>query len=259
MMSAMEYEESRTIATPEGVQLELPLAGLGTRFLAIGIDLLIALVCGLILLLAGAAVAGDVGASIAGAVFVLGLYIGYQVIFEVAGGGRTLGKRAAGIRVVLDGGGPVGLRASLIRNVFRLLEGLTFAYLPAIVTVLASRNNQRIGDHAAGTLVVRDVKAPKPGPVAPPIPEAMTASWDVAGVEERDATAVRIFLDRRFTLQPGPRAALAAELANKLRPQVPGVRAGLPDEAFLELLISAKSRPFAHGAPPDGGSVRPGY
>src|SRR6476619_5931750 len=101
MMSAMEYEESRTIATPEGVQLELPLAGLGTRFLAIAIDLVIVIVVGLILLL--------FGASIAGAVFVLGLYIGYQVIFEVAGGGRTLGKRAAGIRVVLDGGGPIGL------------------------------------------------------------------------------------------------------------------------------------------------------
>src|SRR6478609_3240065 len=191
MMSAMEYEESRTIATPEGVELELPLAGLGTRFLAIAIDLVIVIVVGLILLLFGATVAGDVGASIAGAVFVLGLYIGYQVIFEVAGGGRTLGKRAAGIRVVLDGGGPVGLRASLIRNVFRLLEGLTFAYLPAIVTVLASRNNQRIGDHAAGTRVVRDVKAPAPLPPAPATPSALTASWAVAGVEERDATAGR--------------------------------------------------------------------
>src|SRR3954447_12395563 len=259
MMSAMEYEESRTIATPEGVQLELPLAGLGTRFLAIGIDLIIAAVVGLILILFGGAVAGDVGATIGGAVFFLGLYIGYQVIFEVAGGGRTLGKRVAGIRVVMDGGAPVGLRASLIRNVFRLLEGLTFAYLPAIVCVLASRNNQRIGDHAGGTLVVRDVKAPKPVSLAPPIPQAMTASWDVAGIAEHDATAVRIFLDRRFTLQPGPRAALAAALANKLRPLVPGVRAGLPDEAFLEHLIAAKSRGLNYETPPDGGSVRPGY
>src|SRR4051794_36426992 len=259
MMSAMEYEESRTIATPEGVQLELPLAGLGTRFLAIGIDLIIAAVAGLILILFGGAVAGDVGATIAGAVFILGLYIGYQVIFEVAGGGRTLGKRAAGIRVVMDGGGPVGLRASLIRNVFRLLEGLTLSYLPAIVCVLASRNNQRIGDHAAGTLVVRDVKAAKPVPPPQFLAPAMTASWDVAGVDERDATAVRIFLDRRYTLQPGPRAALAAELANKLRPLVPGVRSGLPDEAFLEHLMSAKSRGFAHDAPPDGGSIRPDY
>jgi uncharacterized RDD family membrane protein YckC len=256
MMSAMEYEESRTIATPEGVQLELPLAGLGTRFLAIAIDLLIAGVAGLILLLFGAAVAGDVGATIAGAVFLLGLYIGYQVIFEVAGGGRTLGKRAAGIRVVMDGGAPVGLRASLIRNVFRLLEGLTFSYLPAIVCVLASRNNQRIGDHAAGTLVVRELKAAAPVQAPQPVPQWATASWDVAGVDERDVTAVRIFLDRRSTLQPGARAALAAELAGKLRPLVPGARGGLPDEAFLEHLISAKSRAIA---PPDGGSIRPGY
>ena len=255
MMSAMEYEESKTIATPEGVQLELPLANLGTRFLAIAIDLLIAGVCGLILLIAGGAAAGDVGAAIAGAVFILGLYIGYQVIFEVAGGGRTLGKRAAGIRVVMDGGAPVGLRASLIRNVFRLIEGLTLSYLPAIISVLASRNNQRIGDHAAGTLVVRDSKAPKhAAPVF--VPPAQTASWDVAGIPETDAAAVRIFLDRRHSLEPGPRAALAAQLAAKLRPLVPGARPGLADEAFLEHLMSAKSRGLA---PPDGGSIRPSY
>ena len=255
----MQYEESRTIATPEGVQLELPLAGLGTRFLAIGIDLLICGTAGLIVLFAAAAIAGDLGATIAGAIFILVFYLGYQVVFEVFGGGRTVGKRAAGIRVVLDGGAPIGLRASLIRNFFRLIEGLTFFYLPAIVCVLASRNNQRIGDHAAGTLVVRDSKRPKQQPPTTRIPQQAVASWDVAGIDEADATAVRIFLDRRYGFENGPRAALAAELATRLRPLVPGVRPGLPDEAFLEHLISAKSRSNAHESPPDGGSIRPSY
>jgi len=259
-MWSMQYEESRTIATPEGVQLELPLAGLGTRFLAIGIDLLICGTAGLIVLFAAAAAAGALGATIAGAVFILVFYLGYQVIFEVFGGGRTVGKRAAGIRVVMDGGAPVGLRASLIRNAFRLIEGLTFMYLPAIVCVLASRDNQRIGDHAAGTLVVRDSKAPKATqPVGPRVPQAAVAAWDVAGIDDADATAVRIFLDRRYGFEHGPRAALAAELATRLRPLVPGVRPGLPDEAFLEHLISAKSRSIAQESPPDGGSIRPSY
>lgn len=242
----MEYLESRTIITPEGVQLDLPLAGLGTRFLAIAIDLVIAFTTALVLIIFAASVAGGLGAAIAGAITILVFYIGYQVLFEVLGGGRTLGKRAAGIRVVMDGGAPAGLRASLIRNTFLLLEGLPLLYFPAIVTVLASKNNQRIGDHAAGTLVVREAKAPRPTYGPPPVPQAHVASWDVAGVADNDASAVRMFLDRRWGFEPGPRAALAADLAGKLRPLVPGVRSGLPDEAFLEHLISAKSRSSAH-------------
>src|SRR3954447_1119388 len=129
MMSAMEYEESRTIFTPEGVQLELPLAGLGTRFLAITIDLLIGFSVAFVFIIVGAAVGGELGASIAAAFTLLVFYIGYQVAFDVLAGGRSVGKRAAGIRVVLDGGAPVGLRASLIRNSFLLLEGLPLLYL----------------------------------------------------------------------------------------------------------------------------------
>ena len=87
----------------------------------------------------------------------LAINVGYFTLFEVFGGGRTLGKRATGLRVVTDGGGQVGLRASLIRNIIRLVE-TSLAYLPAIVSVLATCNNQRLGDLAAGTLVVRDTK-----------------------------------------------------------------------------------------------------
>jgi uncharacterized RDD family membrane protein YckC len=255
----MEYLQSRTIVTPEGVQLELPLAGLGTRFLAIMIDLAIVFTAALILIIFAASLAGEIGLAIAAAIVILVFYLGYQVIFEVAGGGRTLGKRAAGIRVVMDGGAPVGLRASLIRATFLLLEGLSLLYFPAIVTVLASKNNQRVGDHAAGTLVVRDTKPQRPTYQPPPVPQEYVASWDVAGVEDRDATAARLFLDRRWGFEPGPRAALAAELAGKLRPLVPGVRSGLPDEAFLEHLIAAKSRAISREGPPDGGKVRPNY
>src|SRR5215213_9349211 len=120
-MWSMQYEESRTIATPEGVQLELPLAGLGTRFLAITIDLLIGFSVAFVFVIIGAAAAGGLGAGIAAAFTILVFYIGYQVVCEVAWGGRSVGKRAAGIRVVLDGGAPVGLRASLIRNSFLLI------------------------------------------------------------------------------------------------------------------------------------------
>ena len=76
----------------------------------------------------------------------------------------------------------------------------------------------------------------------------------MTGIGDAEATAVRTFLERRWGFAPGPRAALANQLANRLRPMVPGVRPGLGDEAFLEHLAAAKSR-GPH--PPDGGSGRP--
>jgi uncharacterized RDD family membrane protein YckC len=245
----MEYEDRRTIATPEGVQLALPLAGLATRFMALMIDLLIGGVAALILTLAALAIGGDVGGAIIAAAVFLVFYVGYHVVFEVAAGGRTLGKRAAGLRVVRDGGAQVGLRASLIRNLLRLIEGLPLWYLPAMVAVLSTRNNQRLGDLAAGTLVVREPRAVPPaliGPPPPRVPSEFIASWDVTAVGESESTAVTSFLERRGDLEPGARAALAAQLAGHLRPLVAGARPGLTDETFLEHLAAAKSRGRMH-------------
>ncbi len=243
--TAMEYEDRRTIATPEGVQLALPLAGIATRFMALMLDSLIGFGVAFILLMAAAVVASAAAAIIAASLLLV-FYIGYHVLFEVAGGGRTVGKRAAGLRVVMDGGAPVGLRASLIRNLMLLIEGLPLFYMPAIISALATRNNQRLGDIAAGTLVVREVKVPTPQywspPPVPHIPPERFASWDVTAIGENESTAVRAFLQRRGELDPGARAALAAQLAGRLRPLVAGVRPGLTDETFLEHLAAAKAR-----------------
>jgi uncharacterized RDD family membrane protein YckC len=246
--TAMEYEDQRTIATPEGVQLALPLAGIATRFMALMLDLLIGFGVAFILLMAAAVVASAVAAIVAASLLLV-FYIGYHVLFEVAGGGRTVGKRAAGLRVVMDGGAPIGLRASLIRNLMRLIEGLPLFYMPAIVSALATRDNQRLGDLAAGTLVVREVKAPRLQYIQrpPPIPPERYASWDVTAIGDNESTAVRAFLERRGQLDPGARAALAAQLAGRLRPLVAGVRPGLTDETFLEHLAAAKARGRMHG------------
>src|ERR671921_273476 len=139
----MEYEDRRTIATPEGVELALPLAGVGSRFMALLLD---SILQSLIVAAAGVlgfVLLGDLGATIVLSVGALFAYLVYDVAFEVRGGGRTPGKR------------PVGLRASLIRNVFRLFEA-ALLYAPAIVSILVTRTNQRLGDLAAGTLVIRE-------------------------------------------------------------------------------------------------------
>jgi uncharacterized RDD family membrane protein YckC len=240
----MEYEDRRTISTPEGVQLALPLAGIGSRFMALLIDYLIGGVVYLIAILAALAFGGGLAATIVSVTAVLAINVGYFTLFEVFGGGRTLGKRATGLRVVTDGGGQVGLRASLIRNIIRILELAILAYTPAIISVLATRNNQRLGDLAAGTLVVRDTKRESVVPAGPaaPVSSERYASWDVTGIGEEEASAVRSFLERRNHLRPGARRALAEQLAGRLRPLVAGARQGLDDEAFLESLAAAKAR-----------------
>ena len=127
----------------------------------------------------------------------------------------------------------------------RLIEGLPLCTCRRSICVLATRNNQRLGDLAAGTLVVRDVRAPRrrrrrPRRRSPP---ERYASWDVTGVgdDEIDRRA-RVPRAPRPSSGPGARRALAAQLAARLRPLVAGARAGLADETFLEHLAAAKAR-----------------
>ena len=83
----------------------------------------------------------------------------YDILFEVFASGRTPGKRMNGLRVVRSGGEPVRFVTSAIRNALRAIDFLPFAYVIGAVTILATRNNQRLGDIAAGTLVVRERRA----------------------------------------------------------------------------------------------------
>lgn len=235
----MEYEDRRTISTPEGVDLELTLANVGSRFIGLLLDTLIEGVAFGIVILAFLEIGSTLGAVIVSSFAVLSI-IAYNVIFEVAGGGRTAGKRASGVRVVMDGGEPVGLRASLIRNIIRLLEGFALAYIPAIISVLASRDNQRLGDHAAGTLVIRDRRpAAAPPYVAPP--RQYSDALDATAVSDEDLAIVSSYLARRDYLAPDARVALVGTLAGRLRPRVAGARADQTDEQFLEQLFAAKA------------------
>lgn len=237
----MEYEDTRTISTPEGVQLELPLAGLGSRFAA---GLLDGIVQGAIVLAAVLA-AALAGSEVAGAVLIplafLVAVIGYDVLFEVRAGGRTPGKRAVGLRVVMADGRAIGLRASAVRNLLRLVEGVPLSYLPAIACILLTRDNQRLGDLAAGTVVTREPRGlAAPEPHAGGTPAEALADWDVSAVTAQELAAVRSFLARRGGFEAGARSALAAQLAGALADRVAGAPAGMAPERFLEDLARAK-------------------
>lgn len=238
----MEYEDRITIQTPEGVQLELVLAGLGSRFVGALVDLTLKFLM-LALLAAALAVIGLFGLAVFSALAFLVLFA-YDVLFETLGGGRTPGKRAAGTRVLRAGGEPVDFTSSAIRNVLRVVDGIPTSYIPGMVSIIATRRNQRLGDLAAGTLVVMDRKtepAEAPAGYMPPSHAAPGPAWDVSAVTGEELAAVRSFLARRAGLEPSARHRIANELAVALQDKVAGADRAAHPEQFLEQLAYEKS------------------
>ena len=256
----MSYEDRISIATPEGVDLELTLAGLGSRGIARIVDqvilLAVLLALGFLAGLAGAGSSGDAGPGETGdgagalavaavLVLVLAVQFGYDVLFEVLASGRTPGKRWSGLRVVRVDGAPVGFVTSAVRNLVRLVDSLPGMYAVGMVAVLASGRNQRLGDMAAATVVVRERRWPRRGAamVSPVVARTPldSSAWDVSAVTAEELATVRRFLDRRAGLTVEARARLAADLAGRLGPKVVGPPPGVAPEEFLEDLAAAKS------------------
>ena len=246
----MEYEDHVRIATPEGVDLELTLAGVGSRFSSALIDFLLQMA--LLIALTVAFLIGDGFGGWGDALFAVCafvLFAGYDILFEVFASGRTPGKRLNGIRVVRVDGSPVRFLTSAVRNVLRLIDMQVF-YLVGIVCILVTSRNQRLGDLAAGTLVVRErLGDSRPEmPVAAPSPPPVTApggdwrAWDVGGVTAEELIAVRSFLARRDELTLEARNQLADELAAGLRRKVPGMAEDVSPEVFLAGLVAAKEQ-----------------
>ncbi len=239
----MVFEDRLTLDTPEGVQLELTLAGVGSRFTAALIDYLIqgVVLIALILVLAYGAGLDPGAGGFAAAAFVVSsfvLFTGYDVAFEVLNAGRTPGKRLNGLRVVRQNGAPVTFATSAVRNVLRLIDILPGWYLVGIAAILITGRNQRLGDLAAGTLVVRDRR------VLPPelaIPQSVERpAWDTSAIRADEIDTVVSFLARRHQLDHGARVQIGRELAGRLRPRVGGSVTAESDELFLERLVAAK-------------------
>jgi uncharacterized RDD family membrane protein YckC len=235
--------------TPEAVALELPLASVGSRFLALVIDWAIQLALLVAVLFAGGVATnaldtGDHGIVGALAYVVIFLAVfGYPVAFETLRRGRTPGKAALGLRVVTREGGPERFRHAAIRAALGLVDFLLTAGAAAVVSTMTTRNSQRLGDLVAGTVVVRErsgLKAPAPVTFAVPAGlEAYASTLDVAGLSTSDHTTVRSFLLRAPSLPPEPRAriaaSMAATIASKLRTSVPD---GVAPESFLHAVLA---------------------
>ena len=245
------------IVTPEAVGLEFQTAGLGSRSLARLIDtaiqgaVLFAVLAGL-----GAVSSSSGGIGTAAVVLLLvGLFLlifGYPAIFETLWRGRTPGKAALGLRVMTREGAPIRFRHAAIRSALQLIDLLLLGPAIGVLALLFSRDDQRLGDMVAGTLVVRErsgARAPAPLVFPPPYGyEDYVARLDVSGLSGADYETVRAFLVRAGSLAPQVRWDLASRvavpLAQRLRHTPPPT---MPPDLFLACLAAAYQG--RHGGP----------
>src|SRR5688572_10209671 len=201
------------IELAEGVEVELHPAGPMVRALAYLIDMLWMLLVYICVALVWAVLREIIGDSAGvGALALLGFvaYWGYHVFFEAGRRAATPGKRAMGLRVVSESGGPASLGAVMLRNVARTADYLPFGYFTGLLVCLFTRRFQRLGDLVARTLVVyanptalplRKLPPPLPGLVPNPPPVSLTR-------EER--SAIVRFQERSALWSPARREELAA-------------------------------------------------
>src|SRR6218665_1333536 len=197
------------VETPEGIDLVMRPAGLVVRAFAFAIDLAIrgAILLAMFLLLS---LLGQLGVGLGAIVFFL-VNWWYMVLFEVLNQGRSPGKQYMGLRVVHDDGTPIGWAASLTRNLLRFVDVLPFAYALGILSCLSNSAFKRLGDLAAGSLVVyRDVPLQRP-PLVPA--EPLRAPFTLNLNEQR---ALMSFSERQAELSAARRLELAGILAEPL-------------------------------------------
>jgi uncharacterized RDD family membrane protein YckC len=245
-----------TIATPENVTFGYPVAGIGSRFIGALIDTALIgtllFLLNLLLVIAinattdSASVSGDFSddpgwlAGLVLAIYALlnfGIFWGYYVVFELGWHGQTPGKRLAGTRVVkLDGSGP-GFLEVTIRNLVRLVDFLPAAYALGFVTMFSNRNARRLGDFAAGTLVVRQQDtltidalgqpAPSGRPWGAPEQPPTRPALDIPNLRRLtgdDYQLICSVLDRQMRGRADPKLMqrLAHAMAIKLETPLPG-------------------------------------
>ncbi len=248
------------LATGEAVEFEVRVARLGSRALALLVDIVLELVLFLILLavtslLFGAVFQvgfGDQALLVASLTVNLAIaFIGYPVLLETLTRGRTVGKFAVGLRTIRDDGGPVHFRHALTRTLVGVaLEwpGLLLppiGWLAGLWTMVVSPHGKRLGDYAAGTLVVHE-RSPDTWGLVPAIPPQLVGwavTLDLTGLDDELALAVRHFLARNRRLGAPARTRLgyrlAAEVAAVITPPAPP---GTPGWAFLAAVLAERNR-----------------
>jgi uncharacterized RDD family membrane protein YckC len=249
-------DDSYDLRTPEQIELNYDLAGLGSRALARLIDGFIqgVLIAACIFafglgsaLLASMSQRGlNIDSTIVAIVgisllvlLVFGVLFGYDIFFELAWNGQTPGKRAAGIRVLTTRGEPVTVVHVLVRNLLRLVDFLPSSYMAGCICMLLTRRSQRLGDLAAGTIVVHERHDALPDTLAPLELSAALPAHVARAFGHEDVALARDFLLRAATLVPGQRQQLSAQIATTLRHRLASSGQTIPPDLTDEYLLTA--------------------
>lgn len=255
-------EETLDIQTPENVAFGYQVAGIGSRFLASLLDTIIVGLLQIVSLIVVAllmrafdesAFSGQLSAwiyaifGLVAAVF----YWGYYVFFEMLWNGQSPGKRWVGLRVIRSDGTPITLSESLIRNLARLVDFLPVAYGIGIVTMFIDKQSRRLGDLAAGTLVVQD-RAPitiqdlsvKRTVHLRPWANVSLEGFPVERLTNNDLSLIEDFLIRRDQLTH--RESLAIQILNTLYQRlglpVPELSRHEAEDTLAAILQAAQNR-----------------
>ena len=250
----MQTEGHYLLETPENVEISFELAGPGSQFCALIIDyLLMALILMVTAILAGVADMFDSGSAIdadAGIMTWLSaamvaavalLLFGYGFCFEVLMDGQIPGKRHQKLRVLRDDGTPATALDLAIRNLLRIVDSLPGFYAVGGLVSILSTQQKRLGDLAAGTIVVKESELDyranadkKQAVVAAPVPIANVA------LDAEELRLIRGFLERRAELIPEARTKLAEQLGRRLHTK----HGGQYDDGEMYLLRLSEGRHF---------------
>src|ERR1017187_247563 len=250
------WDDKLTIETPEQTSLEFPLAGVGSRCMALLLDTLIQIIIGLLLFFLwlfidsrssdGAGFSGA-GALWGKAIIVFGGFLilyGYFALFESIWNGQTPGKRVAHLRVIQESGRPIQVWQALARNLMRIIDSLPFCYAVGMTSALISKQNRRLGDFVAGTVVVHERPLTKISVGWTSAAQSAVAcpTLGASRLSLEEVRLIEAFLERRNQLAEDVRfrmaRQIAARIANQLgmgedRLRLAGVSS---DESFLEAL-----------------------
>jgi uncharacterized RDD family membrane protein YckC len=238
--------EKLIIDTPEQVALEFPLAGAGSRFLALTIDTLIQIAAFLVLGLfaIGATWFRAIGRQdletwVLAVLVLLGflLYYGYYAAFEAMWVGQTPGKRVVGLRVISVSGQPISTFDSILRNLLRIVDQIPGIYAVGLLSVFFTARNQRLGDLAAGTVVVHERVVERASRPEASLPASVRLGAERLTAEEFEV--IEIFLARRRDLPDHLRMQTARQLARRIREKLNvAAAAQAGDEELIEAVAA---------------------
>lgn len=247
-MQPPESSDDLVVSTPERVAFQYEIAGIGSRFLAQFIDVVVIVLIQIIITIGAGALGGIFNSiQVFGLVELILTFIliaGYFLISEAAWNGQTLGKRFVRLRAVGDHGEPLTIGQAAIRNLVRVVDFLPAFYAIGIVTMFSNSRAKRLGDFAAGTLVVRDRERvslydlASTAPATAPEQKPVSSIWATPGTESTPAAQPAPVIDR--AVDPALRRLVVAYAARRemlpahrrealARSAEPALRAALPD------------------------------